>query len=153
MAEVTVAVKRLENGAGLPLPSYATTDSAGADLYAAIEGKVKIKPRARALIPTGLAIQLPTGYEAQIRPRSGLAVNNGITLLNSPGTIDADFRGEIGVIIINFGDEPFSIERGMRIAQMIIAPVTTAIWQEVSELNDSSRGKRGFGSTGTIAND
>ena len=153
MAEVTVAVKRLDNGAGLPLPCYATTDSAGADLYAAIEGKVKIKPRARALIPTGLAIQLPTGYEAQIRPRSGLAVNNGITLLNSPGTIDADFRGEIGVIIINLGDEPFSIERGMRIAQMIIAPVTAAIWQEVSELDDSSRGKGGFGSTGTIAND
>ena len=149
MTKVTVAVKRLDHGADLPLPSYATTFSAGADLCAALKSTIEIAPGARSLVPTGLAIQLPVGYEAQIRPRSGLALDHGISVLNSPGTIDADFRGEIGVIMINHGDEPFFIEHGMRIAQLIIAPISTIIWHETSELDDTSRGTGGFGSTGT----
>ena len=148
MTEITVAVKRVNHGTDLPLPSYATAFSAGADLLAAIDTPVLITPGARSVIPTGVAIQIPVGYEAQVRPRSGLAAKSGITLLNSPGTIDADFRGEISVILVNHGDEAFTVERGVRIAQIIFAPISVVIWQEVSELSHTSRGIGGFGSTG-----
>lgn len=144
-----VAVKRLPHGADLPLPAYATADSAGLDLLAAIDAPQTLAPGARALIPTGLAIALPRGFEAQVRPRSGLALKNGITVLNSPGTIDADYRGEIGVVLINMADEPFEISRGMRIAQMTIAPVTQLVWQEQEDLSETARGTGGYGSTGT----
>ncbi len=117
------------NGRGLELPSYATAHAAGMDLTAAIEQPVILKPGARALVPAGISIALPEGFEAQVRPRSGLALKHGITVLNSPGTIDADYRGEVGVILINHGSEPFTVERGMRIAQMVIAPYTQAQWQ------------------------
>ena len=144
-----VAVKRLPHGADLPLPAYATADSAGLDLLAAIDAPQTLAPGARALIPTGLAIALPRGFEAQVRPRSGLALKNGITVLNSPGTIDADYRGEIGVVLINMADEPFEISRGMRIAQMIVAPVTQLVWQAQEDLSETARGTGGYGSTGT----
>ena len=144
-----VAVKRLPHGADLPLPTSATADSAGLDLLAAIDAPQTLAPGARALIPTGLAIALPRGFEAQVRPRSGLALKNGITVLNSPGTIDADYRGEIGVVLINMADEPFEISRGMRIAQMIVAPVTQLVWQEQEDLSETARGTGGYGSTGT----
>tara|TARA_Y100001934_G_scaffold105059_1_gene129331 strand:+ start:246 stop:698 length:453 start_codon:yes stop_codon:yes gene_type:complete len=143
-----VAVKRLPHGADLPLPAYATADSAGLDLLAAIDAPQTLAPGARALIPTGLAIALPRGFEAQVRPRSGLALKNGITVLNSPGTIDADYRGEIGVVLINMADEPFEISRGMRIAQMIVAPVKQLVWQEQEDLSETARGTGGYGSTG-----
>lgn len=148
MSTLTVAVKRLAHGADLPLPDYATADSAGLDLLAAIGDPVTLEPGQRALIPSGLAIALPAGYEAQIRPRSGLAYKNGVTVLNSPGTIDADYRGEVGVILINHGAEPFIIDRGMRIAQMVIASVIQLNWDEVAELPETVRGEGGFGSTG-----
>lgn len=144
-----VAVKRLPHGADLPLPVYATTNSAGLDLLAAIDAPQILAPGDRALVPTGLAISLPRGFEAQVRPRSGLALKNGITVLNSPGTVDADYRGEVGVVLINLGDEPFEISRGMRIAQMVVAPVTQLLWQEQESLPETARGARGFGSTGT----
>jgi dUTP pyrophosphatase len=146
---VSVAVTRLPHGADLDLPAYETADAAGMDLPAAVEHDVEIAPGARCLIPTGLVIALPPSHEAQIRPRSGLALRNGISLVNSPGTIDADYRGEVGVIVINHGDEPFTVTRGMRIAQMVVAPVTQAVWDEVSELAETERGAGGFGSTGT----
>ena len=146
---IHVEVKRLPHGADLPLPEYATADSAGLDLLAAVDGDLTLQPGARALVPTGLAIALPPGYEAQVRPRSGLALRNGITLLNSPGTVDADYRGEVGVILVNLGQEPFVVTRGMRIAQMIVAPVTRLAWREVADLPASERGAGGFGSTGT----
>lgn len=149
MILLKVDVKRLPHGADLPLPEYATRDSAGMDLLAAVDGDRTLAPGKRMLVPTGLAIALPRGYEAQVRPRSGLALKNGITVLNSPGTVDADYRGEVGVILANLGDEPFVITRGMRIAQMVIAPVTRLAWAEVAELPDSARGAGGFGSTGT----
>ncbi|MGY8957262.1 MAG: dUTP diphosphatase [Alphaproteobacteria bacterium] len=148
---VSVAVTRLPHGADLDLPAYETADAAGMDLPAAIDADVEIAPGARCLIPTGLTIALPPSYEAQIRPRSGLALRNGISLVNSPGTIDADYRGEIGVIVINHGDEIFTVTRGMRIAQMVVAPVTQAVWDEVSELPETERGAGGFGSTGTTS--
>ena len=148
MGRLAVQVKRLPHGAGLPLPHYATADSAGVDLVAAIEDAVILEPGERRLIPTGIAIALPPGTEAQIRPRSGLALRHGITLLNTPGTIDADYRGEIGVILINLGQESFAIDRGMRIAQMVVAPVVQVAWNEVAELSESHRGAGGFGSTG-----
>lgn len=148
MGRLAVQVKRLPHGADLPLPHYATPDSAGVDLVAAIEDAVVLAPGERQLIPTGIAIALPPGTEAQVRPRSGLALRHGITLLNTPGTIDADYRGEIGVILINLGQEPFAIDRGMRIAQMIVAPVVRVAWDEVAELSESQRGAGGFGSTG-----
>ena len=144
-----VSVKRLPPGADLPLPVYATTNSAGLDLLAAIDAPQTLAPGDRALVPTGLAISLPHGFEAQVRPRSGLALKNGITVLNSPGTVDADYRGEVGVVLINLGDKPFKISRGMRIAQMIVAPVTQLLWQEQERLPETARGARGFGSTGT----
>ena len=147
MTDVTIALRRLAHGEGLALPSYATDGSAGLDLLAAVEDEVVLAPGERRLVPTGIAIALPPGTEAQVRPRSGLALKHGITVLNSPGTIDSDYRGEVGVILINLGQAPFSIPRGSRIAQMVIAPVTRAAWQEVEDLEESARGAGGFGST------
>ena len=131
------------------LPSYQTIDSAGMDLRANLEQGITLNSLERAIIPTGLFIELPQGYEAQIRPRSGLAAKRGITLLNSPGTIDADYRGEIGVILVNLSNEPFTIENGERIAQMVIAKYEQITWQAVQELSQTQRGEGGFGSTGT----
>lgn len=145
---ITTAVVRLLHAQDLPLPTYATPESAGCDLLAAIDGDITLSPLQRVLVPTGLKMMLPDGFEAQVRPRSGLALKHGITVLNTPGTIDADYRGEIGIILINLGQENFTITRGMRIAQMIIAPVTQTQWQEVNELNGTTRGEGGFGSTG-----
>lgn len=130
-----------------PLPKYQTELSAGMDLYANIDGSLTLKPLERKLIPTGLFLELPAGFEAQVRPRSGLAVKNGITVLNAPGTIDADYRGEIGVILINLSSENFIINDGDRIAQMVIAKHETVTWQETAELIETSRGEGGFGST------
>ena len=149
MNDIAVSIQWLPHGVGLPIPAPATGASAGADLLAAVAETVVLAPGASALIPTGVAIQLPSGFEAQVRPRSGLAAKHGVTILNSPGTIDADYRGEIAVILLNLGDEPFNVTRGMRIAQMVIAPVFRAQWREVDELDDSERGAGGFGSTGT----
>ncbi|UUX52100.1 dUTP diphosphatase [Nisaea acidiphila] len=148
-ATVDVKVRRLPHGADLPLPAYQTADSAGMDLLAAIEDEVVIAPGERTLIPTGLAIALPPGYEGQVRPRSGLALKHGVTQVNTPGTVDADYRGEVGVVLINHGNEPFTVTRGMRIAQMVVAPVIQARWNEVTELDETERGGGGFGSTGT----
>ncbi|MFN4281805.1 MAG: dUTP diphosphatase [Alphaproteobacteria bacterium] len=145
---LAVAVTRLAHAADLPLPAYATPDSAGLDLMAAVDAPIRIEPGSRAMVPTGLAIALPRGFEAQVRPRSGLAAKNGVTVLNSPGTIDADYRGEIKVILINHGAEPFSVERGLRIAQMVVAPVTRIAWEEKGALDETARGVGGFGSTG-----
>ena len=147
--QVAVDVTRLSHGAGLELPAYESVLAAGMDLLAAVTGEVVIAPGERALVPTGLAIALPPGFEAQVRPRSGLALKQGITVVNTPGTIDADYRGEVGVILINHGDAPFTVDRGMRIAQMVVAPVTQAVWNEVDTLAESDRGTGGFGSTGT----
>ncbi len=144
-----IDVVRLPHAEGLPLPSYATDGAAGMDLLAAVAAPLVIPPGGRALVPTGLTIALPPGYELQVRPRSGLALKNGITLPNSPGTIDEDYRGELGVIVLNTGSEPFTVERGMRIAQAVIAPVVRAAWREVAALPETSRGTGGFGSTGT----
>lgn len=146
---LTISITRLPHAKDLALPAYATEHSAGMDLLAAVNETIILAAGERKLIPTGLSIALPDGYEAQIRPRSGLALKNGISLVNSPGTIDADYRGEIGVILINHGSESFTIERGMRIAQMVIAPYTRAQFSEVLELPSSTRGAGGFGSTGT----
>jgi dUTP pyrophosphatase len=145
---VEIAVHRLPHGEGLELPHYATAGAAGMDLLAAVQVPVTIAPGQRALIPTGLTIALPAGYELQVRPRSGLALRHGITLPNSPGTIDEDYRGELQVIVLNAGDAAFTIERGMRIAQAIIAPVERAVWREVQELPPTQRNTGGFGSTG-----
>lgn len=149
MNNVTINIKTLANYEGLSLPQYATEQSAGMDLLAAINAPITLKPMERRAIPTGIAIALPNGYEAQIRPRSGLAIKNGITMINSPGTIDADYRGEVGILMINLGQEDFVIERGMRIAQMVIAKYDSAAWNVVTELDDTARGTGGFGSTGT----
>lgn len=148
-ARPIIDVVRLPHAEGLPLPSYATDGAAGMDLLAAVMSSVVIPPGGRMLVPTGLRIALPPGYELQVRPRSGLALKNGIVLPNSPGTIDEDYRGELGVIVMNAGDAPFTVERGMRIAQAVIAPVVRASWHEVAELPDTARGTGGFGSTGT----
>ena len=145
---VEVALLRLPHARDLPLPAYQSEDAAGLDLLAAVEEAMILPPLGRALVPTGLAIALPSGYEAQVRPRSGLAAKHGVTVLNSPGTIDADYRGEIKVILINLSDTPFTIGRGERIAQMVIAPVTRARLVEATELDDTARGAGGFGSTG-----
>lgn len=136
------------NRSGQALPQYETALSAGMDLRASIENAISLQPLERAVVPTGLFIELPPGYEAQIRPRSGLAAKNGITVLNSPGTIDADYRGELKVILINLSQELFVIENGMRIAQMVVAAVTQASWKESEVLNETERGAGGFGSTG-----
>ena len=148
MTKVTVAVKRLPHGAGLPLPTSATNLAAGVDLLAALNEDLTLNPGERQIIPTGIAIALPSGFEAQVRPRSGLAAKHGITLVNSPGTIDADYRGEIGAILINHGSKPFVIERGMRIAQLIVSPLTNFSWFEQDELSHTTRSTGGFGSTG-----
>ena len=149
---VIISVHRLPHNGDLPLPAYETALSAGMDLRAAVpEGEpLTLKPGCRALAPTGLAIALPAGYEAQVRPRSGLALKHGVTCLNTPGTIDADYRGEVQVLLINLGDTPFVIDRGARIAQMVIAPVTQGGWVEVETLDDTPRGAGGFGSTGKV---
>lgn len=143
-----VKIIKLAHGEGLPLPSYATEQSAGADLIAAIDKDITLAPFARELVATGIAIALPADFEAQIRPRSGLALKNGITLLNTPGTIDADYRGEIKVLLINLGQEDFVVSRGMRIAQLVIAPVAQVKWQQVDTLDNTERSAGGFGSTG-----
>ena len=148
MTPLQVPLCRLPHGRDLPLPRYASEDAAGLDLLAAIAESIELAPGTRNLIPTGVSIALPRGYEAQIRPRSGLALKHGIGLLNSPGTIDADYRGEIAVILINHGDAPFTIARGDRIAQLVVAPVTRLAWAESETLPQSTRGARGFGSTG-----
>jgi dUTP pyrophosphatase len=140
---------KLAHAADLPLPAYATEHSAGLALPAAVEAPAELAPGARALVPAGIAIALPEGYEAQVRPRSGLALHHGIGVLNSPGTIDADYRGEVAVILINAGTSPFRIERGARIAQLVIAPVARAAWLEVEDLAASARAEGAFGSTGT----
>ena len=146
---VEVALHALEHAVGLNLPTYATDQSAGMDLTAALKEAIELGPGERALVPTGLSIALPAGFEAQIRPRSGLAIKHGVTVLNSPGTIDADYRGEIKVILINHGKEAFTIERGMRIAQMVIERFEHITWKVVESLDDTERGDGGFGSTGT----
>ncbi len=148
MSAIRVDIRQLPNGVGLPLPAPATVHAAGMDLLAAIEKPMVLDPGARATIPTGIAIALPAGHEAQVRPRSGLAVRHGITVLNSPGTVDADYRGEICVPLINLGEEDFTIERGMRIAQMVVAPVSAVTWNQVETLSKTGRGEGGFGSTG-----
>jgi dUTP pyrophosphatase len=151
MSELGVVLRRLPHGEDLPLPAYATPGSAGMDLHAAVTETAVIAPGARLAVPTGLAIALPAGFEAQVRPRSGLAARHGITVLNSPGTIDADYRGEIAVLLVNLGGESFAVERGMRIAQLVVAPVARIAWDERAELPGSLRGEGGFGSTGTGA--
>lgn len=148
MSEIVVAVRRLPHGEGLPLPAYATPGSAGLDLVAALERPVEIQPGGRTLVPTGLAIELPEGYEAQIRPRSGLALRHGLTVLNTPGTVDSDYRGEVSVLLVNLGDRPVTLSRGERIAQMVVAPVTRIAWSEQASLSETKRGAGGYGSTG-----
>nr|WP_221238286.1 dUTP diphosphatase [Roseospira visakhapatnamensis] len=143
-----IPVVRTESGVDLPLPAYATPGAAGLDLLAAVSARVELRPGDRQLIPAGLRIALPAGYEAQVRPRSGLALRHGVTVLNTPGTIDADYRGEVGVILINLGAEPFAVTRGMRIAQLVVAPVTRVAWAPLDVLPESARGSGGFGSTG-----
>jgi len=146
---VTVAFKRLPHGEDLPMPAYETAEAAGMDIPAAVDQDITLAPGERRLVPSGFAIALPAGYEAQIRPRSGLALKHGISIVNAPGTIDADYRGEIGVILINLGDRPFAISRGQRIAQLVVAPVTRAHMEAVEVLPESERGSGGFGSTGS----
>ena len=143
-----VLIQRLPHAADLPLPQYATEGSAGLDLLAAGDGEIELAPGARAAVPCGIAIALPSGYEAQVRPRSGLALNHGVTVLNAPGTIDSDYRGEVKAILVNHGDTPFRISRGMKIAQLVVARCEQAQLNEVSELPASERGEGGFGSTG-----
>ncbi|MEM1288360.1 MAG: dUTP diphosphatase [Pseudomonadota bacterium] len=149
MATMSVAIIRLPHAADLPLPTYETASAAGADLRAALNEPITLMPGERVLVPTGLKIALPLGFEGQVRPRSGLALKHGITLMNAPGTIDADYRGEVGLIIVNLGQEPFDIEHGMRLAQLVIAPVSQVTFEETSSLEDTQRGADGFGSTGT----
>jgi dUTP pyrophosphatase len=146
--QLTVAVQILPNARDLPLPEYATAHSAGMDLLAAVAQPVTLPPRGRAAIPTGLAIALPAGWEAQVRARSGLALKHGITVANGVGTIDADYRGEVGVLLVNLSDTPFVVERGMRVAQMVFARHGAASWQVVESLDATARGAGGFGSTG-----
>ncbi len=146
--KITIPLQVLDHAQDLPLPNYGTALAAGADLCAAVDTPTILAPLQRALVPTGLAIALPPGFEAQVRPRSGLAAKNGVTVLNTPGTIDADYRGEIKVILVNLSNEPFVIERGMRIAQMVIAKHEQADWQVQESLDETARGAGGFGSTG-----
>ena len=145
---IKVPIKRFAHGAELSLPKYATEASAGVDLISAVSDNLILQPNERSAVPTGIAVALPDGYEAQIRPRSGLAIKYGVTCLNSPGTIDPDYRGEIFVILINHGQKIFFIKRGMKIAQLIIAPYKTITWDEVKELSSTNRGEKGLGSTG-----
>jgi dUTP pyrophosphatase len=147
MEKIKVYIQKFPGNEDIPLPQYMTDQAAGMDIFAAVPEEEIILTGQRKKIPTGVAIALPEGYEAQIRPRSGLALKNGITLLNSPGTIDADYRGEIGLIVINHGEEPFVVKRGMRLAQMVVQRVFRAEWVETPELNDTARGSGGFGHT------
>ena len=151
---IDVRITRLPNGADLPLPAYQSALAAGLDLVAAVptDAPIQITSGARALIPTGVAIALPAGYEAQVRPRSGLALRHGVTVLNSPGTIDADYRGEIQIVLVNLGSEPFVINRGMRIAQLVIAPISHVKLVESASLDSTERSVGGFGSTGIVTN-
>jgi dUTP diphosphatase len=151
MTVLSIPLRSLPHAAGLPLPAYASLHAAGLDLLAAVNEPLTLTAGRRAQVPTGMAIALPEGFEAQVRPRSGLAARHGVTVLNSPGTIDADYRGEIAVILINLGEEPFRIERGMRIAQLVVAPVTRVRWRQTAELPATERAAGGFGSTGTAA--
>lgn len=148
MTTLTVQIRRLPSSGGLPLPAYQTAGAAGMDLHAAAHEDLVIAPRAVMLVPTGLEIAVPDGFEAQVRPRSGLAVTHRISMPNTPATIDSDYRGEIRVPLINLGDEPFVVTRGMRIAQLIVAPVVRVTWIEVAELPESGRGNGGFGHSG-----
>jgi dUTP pyrophosphatase len=145
---IPVRIRRLPHSHDLPLPGYATEGAAGMDLLAAVDASVTLVPGQRLLVPTGLAIALPAGWELQIRPRSGLALKHGIVLPNSPGTVDEDYRGELQMIVMNAGTEAFTIERGMRIAQAVLAPVSRVAWQETDDLDSTGRGAGGFGSTG-----
>jgi dUTP pyrophosphatase len=149
MSEIPVSIRQLPNGEGLALPAYATAQSSGLDLKAALSEDIVIGPGKHTVIPTGVAIALPDGFEAQVRPRSGLAAKHAVTVLNSPGTIDTDYRGEIRVVLANHGADSFTVSRGMRIAQLVIAPVSRITWNEVDALTDSPRGDGGFGSTGS----
>ena len=146
----TIAVVRLAHAEGLPLPAYETAHAAGMDLRAAVpeDAPFDLRPGERAAVPTGLTMAIPPGFEGQVRPRSGLALRAGVTCLNTPGTIDADYRGEVKVILVNLGEDDFTIRRGDRIAQLVIAPVTSATWNEVATLDETARGEGGFGSTG-----
>ena len=146
---LVVEILQLKNAEGLPVPHYQTEHSAGVDLYAAVDGDLVIGPGTWKLVPTGIAVSIPEGYEGQVRPRSGLALKHGIGMLNGPGTIDADYRGEIGVILFNFSDKPFPVRRGDRIAQMVIAKLAKAGFRTVAALNETGRGSGGFGHTGT----
>jgi len=143
-----VEIKPLQNAEGLPIPHYQTKHAAGVDLYAAVESESVIEPGGWNLIPTGIVVAIPEGYEGQVRPRSGLALKHGIGMLNAPGTIDADYRGEIGILLFNFSDKPFTIRRGDRIAQMVFAKIEKAEFQQVDQLSDTTRGDGGFGHTG-----
>ncbi|PJK29068.1 dUTP diphosphatase [Minwuia thermotolerans] len=143
-----IPIRRLAHAADLPLPAYESAGAAGMDLRAAIDAPLILAPWRRAMVPTGIAIALPPGHEAQVRPRSGLAARHGVTVLNSPGTVDADYRGEVSVILVNLSAEPFEIRRGDRIAQMVVAPVSRCAWREVEALEETARGGGGFGSTG-----
>lgn len=151
MSAISVAITRLPHGADLSLPAYATEQAAGLDLVAALTAPVTLQPLGRALVPTGISIALPAGYEAQVRPRSGLALKQGVTVLNAPGTIDADYRGEIGVILVNLSETPVTLQRGDRIAQLLLARVERLVWNEVAALPTTARGAGGFGSTGVAA--
>jgi dUTP pyrophosphatase len=148
---VRVAVVRLPGGAGLALPAYMSDGAAGADVVAAVDADVVLDPGDRALIPTGFALEIPAGFEVQLRPRSGLALKYGVTLLNAPGTVDSDYRGAVGVILVNHGREPFTVRRGDRIAQLVVAPVVQAAFVETAGLAETVRGAGGFGSTGRTA--
>ena len=149
MGSINIRVKTLPHFEGLDLPQFETAQAAGTDLRAAIDQPVTLNPGQRALIKTAFCMALPPGFEAQVRPRSGLALRHGITVLNSPGTIDADYRGEVGVLLINLGQEPFTVSRGDRFAQMVLAPVTQGRFEVVAELDETARGAGGYGSTGT----
>ena len=147
MEKIKIYIQRLTGNEDIPLPQYMTAQSAGMDIFAAVSEEEIISPGQRKKIPTGIVVALPEGYEAQIRPRSGLALNDGVTLLNSPGTIDADYRGEIALIVINHGGDPFVVKRGMRLAQMVVQKIFQVNWVETTELNNTSRGSGGFGHT------
>jgi dUTP pyrophosphatase len=153
MSTVEIRLKRLPHGEDLPLPQYQSASAAGLDLVAAVpeDAPVILAPGERALVPSGIAIAIPPGFEAQIRPRSGLALNHGITVLNSPGTIDADYRGELHIILVNLGQQSFTIKRGIRIAQLVVSATVQASICVVASLDDTARGARGFGSTGTAS--
>jgi dUTP pyrophosphatase len=146
--DVAIALVRLRHAADLELPAYASPGAAGMDVVAAVDKPLMLNPGKRAAVPTGLCLAIPEGFEVQVRPRSGLALKQGLTVLNAPGTIDSDYRGELKVLLVNFGNEPVEIQRGMRIAQLVVAPVVRARWAEVDSLDDTTRGSGGFGSTG-----